>query len=223
MDASLECQSCPLPGSDCTTQGATLETLRLEPGYWRISNDSLDVRACPDQKEEESSACTGNPDSPCKPGLTGIYCTLCVNKSGTYFSKEDASCRPCDEGPIERWLIAGWTIGAACVVGLIFGLGYLVMPGSAKTSVAVMSIDVNVADVEANPTSPAAASPPPSPPSLVQMSQCPSVPRPRPNSHPSSLQSFVPFSHLRSLQSAPLVGSLAHKSVLKKASIRHFT
>ena len=54
------------------------------------------------------------------------------------------------------------------------------------------------------------------------LSQCPSpgpVPRPRPYSHPSSLQSLVPFSHLRSLQSAPFVGSLAHKSVLKKASL----
>ena len=72
-----------------------------------------------------------------------------------------------------------------------------------------------------------------------------SGPRPRKQfetiQHPSSMQSLVPFrklrslqslqfpsvtsfpfSHFLSLQSAPFVGSLAHESVLKKASIRHF-
>ena len=78
MDSMKLCQRCPLPGSDCGVAGSTIEVLFLEPGYWRMGteyfddssgarrlqqepySDSSDVRACPDSKRDEDSACTGS-------------------------------------------------------------------------------------------------------------------------------------------------------------------
>ena len=77
MNTSRRCQRCPLPGSNCSVAGRTIEKLWLEPGYWRIGtkdsggsadarrlqqaaySNSTDVRACPDSRRGEDSACTG--------------------------------------------------------------------------------------------------------------------------------------------------------------------
>ena len=122
MNAMLECERCPLPGSSCTELGATLKCLPLDAGYWRISENSTDIRACPDSKKADDSACTGVCDEPCKPGLTGVYCTSCVGESGVYFSKDDASCEPCDEELAQKWLIA---IVSLCVMSFAALLGCL--------------------------------------------------------------------------------------------------
>ncbi|GMH90277.1 hypothetical protein TrST_g7328 [Triparma strigata] len=62
-------------GVDRTTSGMTLETLKIEPGYWRTNSRSPDVRVCP-----VSDACTGgNSTNYCREGHTGPYCKLCID------------------------------------------------------------------------------------------------------------------------------------------------
>lgn len=62
------CASVPT-GVNGSHQGATLETLELEPGYYRVSNESHDVREC-----YYSNACQGGADASnyCQSGYTGI-------------------------------------------------------------------------------------------------------------------------------------------------------
>ncbi|CAN0179302.1 unnamed protein product, partial [Ectocarpus sp. 12 AP-2014] len=58
------------------TGGTTLETLELEPGYYRISNTSHTVREC-----FQESACKGGTDAShdgyCAAGYEGPYCATC--------------------------------------------------------------------------------------------------------------------------------------------------
>ncbi|CAN0423513.1 unnamed protein product, partial [Ascophyllum nodosum] len=54
---------------------ATLETLVLEPGYWRATNTSRQVLAC-----FNDHACLGGLTSHpgyCSPGYEGPYCAVC--------------------------------------------------------------------------------------------------------------------------------------------------
>lgn len=62
-------------GVDEFTLGTTLETLKLEPGYWRTGNTSIDVRECP-----VAEACVGgtggtgrNGTNYCRDGHEGPY------------------------------------------------------------------------------------------------------------------------------------------------------
>ena len=57
MPATEKCDQCPL-GAECA-RGTLTATLRLKEGYWRTSNTSADVRACP-----ISGTCIGNVDDP---------------------------------------------------------------------------------------------------------------------------------------------------------------
>jgi hypothetical protein len=51
-------------------------TLELEPGFWRTSSTSTDVRHCP-----SPDACMGGSDTSgyCAEGHTGAYCDVCVD------------------------------------------------------------------------------------------------------------------------------------------------
>jgi hypothetical protein len=40
-----DCQPC-LDGADCSFIGSTLASLKMQPGYWRASNSTTDVREC---------------------------------------------------------------------------------------------------------------------------------------------------------------------------------
>ena len=42
-----ECEKIPEKGVERDVTGMTLATLRIIPGFWRISANSSDVRACP--------------------------------------------------------------------------------------------------------------------------------------------------------------------------------
>ena len=44
--SNLTCAMCPV-GTNCTAPGASLQTLELLEGYWRIGANSADVRRCP--------------------------------------------------------------------------------------------------------------------------------------------------------------------------------
>ena len=79
--------------------GSTLETLRLETGYWRWRLDNPDVRRCrgttinieactggdtADEELDDPGVCPLRTGAYCKPGLAGPYCTAC-NDTELYF------------------------------------------------------------------------------------------------------------------------------------------
>ena len=53
-----------------------ITTLELEPGFWRTTSTSTDVRHCP-----SPDACVGGSDTSgyCAEGHTGAYCEVCVD------------------------------------------------------------------------------------------------------------------------------------------------
>ncbi|CAN0266353.1 unnamed protein product, partial [Laminaria digitata] len=78
------CDNCPVESNNCTAPylvqlcepvlehttsiaaDGTLETLNLEPGYWRSSNSSRDIREC-----YEAAACVGGTQDFCASGYEG--------------------------------------------------------------------------------------------------------------------------------------------------------
>ena len=75
----MQCTVCPV-GSVCKAAGATLASLPLLRGYYRISTASSDLRRCPDHSS--SSGCiggVGDGEGPCKPWLQGP-CAPRVNR-----------------------------------------------------------------------------------------------------------------------------------------------
>ena len=115
--SSLTCKPCPVPGSDCHEGGAMLATLRLEPGYWRANLGTIDVRRCPDATKGILSGCTGLPETPCRTGLTGVYCLFCTNSS-MWFSAADSTCYECGGAAVAFPAVAG-TLVAALVAMLL--------------------------------------------------------------------------------------------------------
>ena len=110
------CARCGV-GTDCRELGSARSTLPLVPGYWRPSNESLDIRQCPDATagcafsddvgvcDSSTSGCIGgrDVDSLCAPGLSGPLCLLCpthLNGSRVFYEAatqyEPAKCADCD-------------------------------------------------------------------------------------------------------------------------------
>ena len=74
-DGEVTCEQCVVlsgaEGVDCEDPGATLATLPIREGYWRSSNESLEIHSC-----LHSDACTGaarvsSSDDYCQEGYTG--------------------------------------------------------------------------------------------------------------------------------------------------------
>lgn len=103
---------CPV-GTNCPQLGTSLFDVQLNPGYYRYSRYSLDVRRCPDagancsgasECAESTSGCRGIASSPCADGLDGPFCQLCAAPAEddglVYYyvpanSIAVASCAPC--------------------------------------------------------------------------------------------------------------------------------
>jgi len=105
------CQECPLwkgrdKSAECTTiidgvqTGVKLETLEIEPGYFRISADSFtdaEIRPCPMHKE----ACQGGTNfttlggAYCSKGYEGPYCDVC--SEDYYKDTATMTCKTCEE------------------------------------------------------------------------------------------------------------------------------
>jgi hypothetical protein len=118
---TVECLECPV-GSDCTAKGSHLVGLHVKIGYYRVSNESIDLRQCPDFGGEESDATS---DSPCVGGVypdicrewtAGPYCQLCnvtlledpALKRSRFM--QDGFCEPCEDN-IQGNLLAMALIG----------------------------------------------------------------------------------------------------------------
>ena len=127
MAAVIDCQLCPV-GTNCE-EGETLEGLPLERGFYRVGDDSTDVRKCPDADANcsttfgsdecvSSSGCVGGTDAAalCAPGLSGTFCRTC-RQDETFYSKADetqqAYCKACGNNVAVTALI-----GLAVLCGL---------------------------------------------------------------------------------------------------------
>ena len=93
----VKCRRCPI-GSACDESGHTLASLPLLPGYWRTSNQSDDLRRCPDASSRNASACANMNGQPCKPWTTGPYCRICnVTDGSRYFHSGQSACVECGD------------------------------------------------------------------------------------------------------------------------------
>ena len=130
MAAVVDCQVCPF-GTNCE-QGSTLEALPIVRGFYRVGNDTTDVRKCPDSDANcsstgngacvSTSGCIGgtNSEALCATGLSGIFCRTCLQEeagSPTYYIKGDeaqeASCKECGNN-----LTITFLLGIAFLCGL---------------------------------------------------------------------------------------------------------
>ena len=118
-------------GMECIG-GATLSRLQLDPGYWRRTNSTLDIRRCPDAGENCSSlsecanttsGCRMSGVEACLPGLTGTFCRLCADSNNSYYveasGERPASCEECTN-TLGRTV----SLGTAVMAGLL-AIAYL--------------------------------------------------------------------------------------------------
>ena len=109
---SGECEPCP-KGASCPDLETTLFTLRVEPGFWRESADSLDIRMC-----NEARACAGgllknSSDDLCREGHAGPLCHVC--RLG--YAKTKGLCAACPESQMGVNVLV--TASAPMLAGLI--------------------------------------------------------------------------------------------------------
>ncbi|GMI05871.1 hypothetical protein TrVE_jg391 [Triparma verrucosa] len=102
-------------GVDRTVSGMTLETLEVEPGYWRTNLHSPDVREC-----LVAIACAGgNTTNYCREGHTGPYCEICTD---SYAKDAFLLCQSCDTTAtsVALSILLTVTVGAIIVGGFIY-------------------------------------------------------------------------------------------------------
>ena len=119
-------------GAECTWN-ATVATLNLTPGYWRLSNTSLDIRACWESNPNFQEACAGGSDA----GIDGSgYCRtdadsdslnsgpLCrVCSDGYFFDEGECTRCPSGGGLVHAILVMALVvIGAFVVIGAVYRL-----------------------------------------------------------------------------------------------------
>ena len=78
-------------------KGNSLELLPLDVGIWRVADQSIDLRQCPDFSSGSESACLGGVgmEGLCREWTTGPYCRLCnTSDSSRYYSNSE--CLPCE-------------------------------------------------------------------------------------------------------------------------------
>jgi hypothetical protein len=144
VDSMRECRkrccTCPI-GSDCDNKAdlpITLASLRVNPGYFRLGDDKIDVRRCPDAAancprgrlvcDNSTSGCQGGRDikTICRPGLNGTFCRSCIEPFHYYVSAAKdvfAHCETCDNA-VRNGLTSGLGIAAVMLgsVALLAGV-----------------------------------------------------------------------------------------------------
>jgi hypothetical protein len=115
-----ECVECP-EGAECAAPGVNVLTLPLEAGYWRASNESMEVLQC-----GEVEACTGNGTSTCAEGHRGPLCELCAEG----WAMADGVCVGCGAGGSGKvW----GALGAFGFVAVLLGVcGYAAYSANEK-------------------------------------------------------------------------------------------
>ena len=128
----LECAPCP-GGARCA-RATTVETLVIQPGHFRPTTATADVRPCPNHTASgflqlsTPSGCaggTGAGDELCRPGLGGLFCQSCnasmVAAGGHYYDAAAVECKACSAATASSagvWVLVGVValalIAAAC-------------------------------------------------------------------------------------------------------------
>eukprot|EP00903_Cladosiphon_okamuranus_P014374 g13345.t1 len=107
-----ECDA-PLAHTSADKGGLTLETLSIEEGYWRATNESDSILAC-----YNPEACSGGPTGPdsCAPGYKGPYCAVCE----TGYSPSLAhTCTRCSSSRRHGLVAAAGIVALVAVVAVV--------------------------------------------------------------------------------------------------------
>eukprot|EP00948_MAST-09A_sp_MAST-9A-sp1_P003775 g3775.t1 len=129
MNHNESCIPC-MNGANCSSIGSTVYTLRLEKGYWRASNESINVFLCPmentceeriyhSQKSNETSVA-------CAAGNTGVMCAICAKNY--YRPSKSAACIKCGDEKLSGFFLFCGIIMSA--VGLMLILYFNSKGGS---------------------------------------------------------------------------------------------
>jgi hypothetical protein len=135
--SEIKCVLCGT-GAVCEVSGVTRATMPLDAGYWRSSNESTEIKRCPDAAHASGSACVGGTgtsapaatrrqlgsSNACRASTTGPYCQLCddetMDSSGSlYYSRSTRTCKECSGDfavPIST---------VVCIAIVLAGLGAL--------------------------------------------------------------------------------------------------
>lgn len=104
--SEASCVSC-VSGVSCDWN-STLQTIKMRPGYWRLSELTLDIWACP----QNGSACLGGSTTGrCVEGQVGPLCRVC-SMSNEYYDTETGWCQACPDVGSRMGLSTGVLIGA---------------------------------------------------------------------------------------------------------------
>lgn len=134
---SRRCRCSPV-GTDCDG-GATIERLPIRKGFYRLNDETVDVRKCPDADTNcsttfeqpgclSTSACIGGTDAEllCAPSLAGPFCRMCDRSLITeevYYvaatSEAVAHCKACSGTLGVTLVLAAGLLGALTVLVLV--------------------------------------------------------------------------------------------------------
>lgn len=110
-ETRFSCEECPLGAHASGCANASLESIQVSRGYWRLTNRSRVLAKC--SMHKDATPCLGGrgPDF-CSNSTKGPLCSLC-KEEGTFFREEHAACERCPR----VGLVLGTTGGA--VAGLL--------------------------------------------------------------------------------------------------------
>jgi len=123
-----ECLACP-DGTLCNRNGASTQTkLQLRPGYWRVSEHSVEIERCPYPGgcigDNESLAAASDEeffgDAYCAAGFEGPLCAICVE--GYYLDVDAATCTLCPVGAGQSLSRMAASSAMLVVLGVTFAL-----------------------------------------------------------------------------------------------------
>ena len=115
----VHCKHCGAH-TQCPQKNTTLRTITVDKHAWRPGYGSTDVKLCPHEqvcaggttpdnaRYDRSSAATCAPGR----GLTGAYCSLCVDRTTHFFEAATASCTACSDSQAYAIAILVVAIGA---------------------------------------------------------------------------------------------------------------
>jgi len=138
--SSIICRACPV-GANCKTTGVTWETIQVETGYWRTSNESTDFYRC-----LRPEHCLGGA-SECSDNRSGPLCATCL--PGYIPSSVDGKCSACPDQTKAWWSSALICLAVAVGVCILYYLA--LRGGDSQASPAVERVsplDVRMEDLD---------------------------------------------------------------------------
>lgn len=123
-----------------------METLQLQPGYWRISASATKLYRCEDGTNGTAGACLGGAeagDSSCRVGSVGPLCQICLDGSPPTRLDQNGSLQPVDPPNQTFWMYYDEDTAKCKECPLVF----LLDSGVALTVVVFLSVSCVVAVV----------------------------------------------------------------------------